>query len=169
MMPQAPNPQPWYRHRWPWILMAGPAVVVVAGIVTAWIAVSTHDGLVADDYYKQGLAVNQKLARNDVAASLQLEARLRLSAEQADLRMVSRAGAELPPRLRLTLAHPTRKGEDQAILLSGEKGAYSGRIGALRSGRWHVIIEDEAATWRLVGSLHLPEAPEATILAAGKR
>ena len=72
--------QPWYRHPWPWILMAGPAVVVVAGIITAWIAVSTHDGLVADDYYKQGLAVNQKLARNDTAARMQLEARLRLSA-----------------------------------------------------------------------------------------
>jgi len=149
--------------------MAGPAVVVMAGIVTAWIAIATHDGLVADDYYKQGLAVNQKLARNDAAASLQFEARLRITSEQAEVRLVSRAGAELPPRLRLTLAHPTRKGEDQALLLSGEKGVYAGRVGALGSGRWHVIVEDEAATWRLAGSLQLPEAPETTILATGKR
>ena len=40
--------QPWYRHPWPWILMAGPAIVVVAGIATAVIAVRTADPLVAD-------------------------------------------------------------------------------------------------------------------------
>ena len=26
---------PWYRQRWPWLLMLGPMVVVVAGISTA--------------------------------------------------------------------------------------------------------------------------------------
>lgn len=39
---------PWYRHRWPWLLMAGPAVVVVAGVFTAWLAISRADALVAD-------------------------------------------------------------------------------------------------------------------------
>ena len=43
---------PWYREPWPWILMAGPATVVVAGIVTAWIAVANQDPLVVDNYYK---------------------------------------------------------------------------------------------------------------------
>ena len=61
---------PWYREPWPWIIMAGPAVVVVAGVVTAWIAFSGADGLVADDYYKQGLAINKVLAREQRAAFL---------------------------------------------------------------------------------------------------
>jgi len=26
--------QPWYRHRWPWLLMAGPLAVLVAGFIT---------------------------------------------------------------------------------------------------------------------------------------
>ena len=56
--------QPWYRQPWPWLLMLGPAVVVVAGIATAWIAYSTSDGLVAEDYYKKGLVVDQVLARS---------------------------------------------------------------------------------------------------------
>ena len=143
-------------------------MVVVAGIVTAWIAISTHDGLVADDYYKQGLAVNQKLARVEAAAARQLEARLRIGTEQAELRLVSRAGAELPARLRLTLAHPTRKGEDQAIVLTGDKGNYAGRLAPLGPGRWLAVIEDEDATWRLTGSVHLPETPETLIVAAGR-
>lgn len=149
--------------------MAGPAVVVVAGIVTAWIATTTSDGLVADDYYKQGLAVNQMLARNDAAAAMQLEARLRLAAGQIDIKLASRADAPLPARLRVTLAHPTRGGEDQKLILSGEKGVYSGGVTALGPGRWQVVIEDEANTWRLAGSVQLPDAPEALLMATGKR
>jgi hypothetical protein len=34
-------------------------IVIVAGAVTVWLAVVSNDGLVTDDYYKQGLAVNQ--------------------------------------------------------------------------------------------------------------
>ena len=60
-------PRPWYREPWPWILMAGPAVVVVAGFFTLWLAVSTSDGLVVEDYYKQGLAINRVFAREDAA------------------------------------------------------------------------------------------------------
>ena len=46
--------KPWYRHPWPWILMAGPAIVVVAGVATAVIAVKTADGLVGEDGARQG-------------------------------------------------------------------------------------------------------------------
>lgn len=169
MNPASLDDRPWYRHRWPWILMAGPGLVVVAGIVTAWIAVTTSDGLVADDYYKQGLAVNQKLARIDAAAAMQLEARLRLAAGRIDLKMASRADAPLPARVRVTLAHPTRGGEDQKAVLAGDKGIYAGQIAALGPGRWLVVIEDEANTWRLAGSVQWPEAPEALIMAAGKK
>eukprot|EP01036_Dinobryon_divergens_P015550 gene15550-21074_t len=44
---------PWYRHRWPWLLMAGPVAVIIAGLVTAWVAFTGADALVVDDYYKQ--------------------------------------------------------------------------------------------------------------------
>ena len=48
--------------------MAGPATVVVAGLITAWLAFHGEDGLVVDDYYKQGLAINQTLGRRDASA-----------------------------------------------------------------------------------------------------
>ena len=41
--------KPWYREPWPWIVMSGPAIVVVAGIYTAFLAFSTSDTLVAKD------------------------------------------------------------------------------------------------------------------------
>ena len=50
--------------------MAGPGLVVVAGIATAVIAFRGADGLVADDYYKQGLGINRQIARDQAARDL---------------------------------------------------------------------------------------------------
>ena len=56
---------PWYKERWTWLLMLMPATAIVAGFITLWLAITSFDGLVADDYYKQGLAVNQTLVPLD--------------------------------------------------------------------------------------------------------
>ena len=42
--------QPWYREPWPWILMAGPGIVIIGAVITIWLAVVSNDGLVTDDY-----------------------------------------------------------------------------------------------------------------------
>ncbi|HYF20383.1 MAG TPA: FixH family protein [Ramlibacter sp.] len=58
------NPStPWYRHGHVWLLIAGPATVVVAGIVTMVIAASGADPLVAKDYYRRGIRINEQLTR----------------------------------------------------------------------------------------------------------
>jgi hypothetical protein len=80
-----------------------------------------------------------------------------------------RVGAPLPERLRLTLAHPTRAGEDRKVLLDGGQGHYAGELPALGPGRWQVVIEDEAANWRLAGSVQLPDSPETLLRAEGRR
>ncbi len=56
--------------------MAGPAVVIVAGFITAWLAIESNDGLVDDNYYKVGLSVNQQLKQKQLAAELNLKADL---------------------------------------------------------------------------------------------
>ena len=72
---QAP---PWYRQFWPWFLLALPATAVAAGIATLIIAASDPDGLVVDDYYKEGLAINQALERDRQAQALGLSGLARL-------------------------------------------------------------------------------------------
>jgi hypothetical protein len=45
------NDRPWWKHRWPWLLMSGPALAVAACAVTIWMAfnvsvdVALHDGV----------------------------------------------------------------------------------------------------------------------------
>jgi hypothetical protein len=138
---------PWYRQRWPWLLMLGPALVVVAGIATLALAIATDDGLVADDYYKRGLAINRTLARTDAAAARTLGASVDVGADGRVIAVVTGEGG-LPPVVRLRVSHPTRSGFDRsAELVQGPDGRYAGRIDALPPGRWRVSVETDA--WKL--------------------
>ena len=157
--------KPWYREPWPWLLMIPPAVAVVAGIATLWIASTNADALVADDYYKRGLAINQDLARYDRARAMELVARLRLSADRAELRLTGREGVLLPAELVMTLSHPTRAGMDQSIKLSVDAKRYSGIMRPSVVGKWQVAVEDPARTWRLTAAIRLPDETEVSLAA----
>ncbi len=63
--PQPPQqtPQPWWKFGHVWLVIAGPAIVVVAGFITLWIAMRGADPIVAEDYYQQGLDINKTLQR----------------------------------------------------------------------------------------------------------
>ncbi len=146
------NPVPWYREPWPWIVMAGPAIVVVAGIATAVIAIRTSDGLVADDYYKQGLAINRVLEREKRAGALGVAATVQFSDDRERARVLLRMQGDAPRELRLTLVHPTRAGEDQVIaLLPNGAGVYDGVMGIPRGAVLGLRLEDDAGRWRVVG------------------
>ena len=138
--------QPWYRHRWPWLLMAGPAAVLVAGAVTTWIAFASADGLVADDYYKQGLAVNRVLAKEEEARRLGITAEVRIGEGEIAVRLAG----ERPAVLFVQLAHATRAGHDLRLrLVPRADGVYRAELAPLAEGRWQVVIEDARGSWRI--------------------
>ena len=153
---------PWYRHRWPWFLMAGPATVVIAGIVTVWLAVRSNDGLVSDDYYKQGLAINQTTARDQAAVRLGLQAELMIGENGREVRAMlqSQSVTALPEAVIVRFMHPTRSGVDQAITLRRQgAGAYAGLAERPLGGRWTVSLEDEKREWRLTGEWQPAKMP----------
>ena len=53
---------PWWRHPLLWMVIAGPALVVVASFVTFWYAWGSPDPLVSEDYYRRGVEINRTLA-----------------------------------------------------------------------------------------------------------
>lgn len=165
-MLKSSDKQPWYKEPWPWILMAGPAIVVVAGFVTAWLAVSSNDGLVTDDYYKQGLGVNQRLHRDHKASTMGLHADVMRSGTNLRLLIGANQDALLPEVLTVKLARPTQAGQDQLVKMVAEgQGFYSGLMTAEIAGRWLVSIEDPAGDWRLQGEW-LADSGEALRLVA---
>ncbi len=135
----------WYRERWPWLLIAGPAIVVVASLVSAWLAVTTDDGLVASDYYKQGLLINRKLGSG---SSLALPEPSALVAVGNDGRVQVRLQYEgpAPHDVRLTLRHPDDRAE-AIVLAPSANGIWVGTIEARTPGRWIVALESNL--WRL--------------------
>lgn len=54
--------KPWWKYGHVWLIISGPAAVIVAGFVTLAIAIRTPDPVVADDYYRRGLDINKTLA-----------------------------------------------------------------------------------------------------------
>lgn len=134
------------------MLMAGPGIVVVAGIVTVWLAIVSNDGLVTDDYYKQGLAVNQVLQRSQLAGNLGLHADLMRSGLNVRLLLRAERSIEMPESIVLRLAYPTRSGFDQNVKMASEgQGFYSGKLTEEVTGRWLVSLEDPLGKWRLQG------------------
>lgn len=138
--------KPWYRELWPWLLISGPAAVIVAGAATMWIAFASADGLVAEDYYRQGLAINQRLAKEDEARRRGISAAVRLTPERLHVELQG----EAPPALFVHLAHATRAGHDLRLRLSPvAPGAYEAELSDLPRGHWRIVIEDPRGTWRI--------------------
>lgn len=61
---------PWWRYGHVWLIIAGPAIVVVAGFITLALALRSPDPLVARDYYRQGIEINKTLAEQPAKALL---------------------------------------------------------------------------------------------------
>ena len=138
--------RPWYRQRWPWLLICGPAAVLVAGAVTLWLAVASADGLVAEDYYKQGLAINKRLAREEEARRMGIAASVSLSAHRIRVELQG----STPEALFVHLAHATRAGYDVRLrLVPVAPGSYEAALDSLPRGRWRIVIEDPRGTWRI--------------------
>ena len=55
--------RPWYRHAWVWMLIAGPALVVVAAVFTAYLAMRDPDPVLANDAYEYGQKDTEAMQR----------------------------------------------------------------------------------------------------------
>jgi len=157
------SPLPWYKQGWPWFLIALPATAVVAGAITFVIAVKTWDGLVVDDYYKEGRAIVKTIGRTEHARELGLSAKLNIRTDVLRIEINDTDLKDIPQKVLVSITHPTREGADQHLVLSGDGGVFEGAMSPLATGRWLFQIEDESRTWRLNGAAYLPTETEVRI------
>lgn len=156
----SPPARPWYRHRWPWLLAIAPTAALLGGFVTLWLAGTTSDSLVVDDYYREGRAINQQLARDRLAATLGLQAELRFqsgagAAPALTLQLAAERGTDWPPELGLRIVHATVAALDREYRLEHVGAGRYRAAGAApeATGRWLVQLEDAGRSWRLVAPL----------------
>ena len=146
--------EPWYRQGWPWLLMLMPAIALVGGLVTFWLAATSNHALVVDDYYSQGKAINLQLARDRLAVAAGLAATLTDEPGGVTVRLSANDGVALPATVSLRVMHATRAELDRVTSLARTgAGVYQHPDLHLPvGGRWRVQIEDDQHRWRLVTS-----------------
>jgi len=146
----------WYKQPLVWMLIFIPLSAVLGGISMIYLAVTTDDGLVKDDYYKYGKQINLVLERDIEAKRIGLTGKFDFQPATGvvSVQLATKTG-QLPATISLELLHATRAGQDQKIdlALTADKG-YHGLIKTLVPGRWYVQLT--TSKWRLNGELQHP-------------
>jgi len=143
------NIPPWYKQFWPWFLIALPGSVVIASIVTIFIAIDTTDTVVADDYYKEGLAINRNLGRQQLAEQLNIKANLQFNGKTLRL-LLKTPDSEISENLLLKFTHPTLSNLDQQVSPSMvAPGIYQANIKTLSNGTWNASLQSISSNWEI--------------------
>ena len=150
--PAREDSAPWYRQFWPWFLIVLPGSVVIAAFATLYIANRHADDLVVDEYYKDGLAINRQLAKQEAARQRGYAARLIVDGRRIE---VETDGIEHVANLRLQLSHPLEADRDFTVQLTRTGPAhYTASLPDPVASHWHWILDaGEDGGWRLDGSL----------------
>jgi uncharacterized protein len=140
--------RPAWREPWVWLIVGIPAVTVVAGLTTWWIAAQRADSNVAEDYYKRGLAINRSLDKEARARQIGLHATVTLH-DGNDLRIrLEGQPDDLPRTITVSFTHPVRAEHDRKLMLDRQPdGDYRIRSPLVSAGNWGLAIE--AQDWRL--------------------
>jgi len=133
--------------------------VILAGAYTSWLAFSSPDAMVVDDYYRQGKAINLDLRRVRAAAGLGVSFHGRYDAAAGVMQgALTTFGAPLAGKIRLHFIHPTRPDKDRQLeAQSDAHGRLNIDLPALEKTHWQISLESEQRLWRLSGAWHWPQ------------
>jgi hypothetical protein len=146
------------------LVLGGPVIVIVAAIYTAFLAYKGADHVIAPDYYKRGLAINQDIRRDLVARERGLAGALQIDESTRAVTFRLSGKGELPPTLTLNLSRAAGKGTEEIVvkvpLVQSEAGVYAGRLNlppslnGAESAMWQVNLD--GGDWRLATGWYGP-------------
>lgn len=164
-MMNTPEVTAWYKQFWPWLIIFFPASAVVAGTITVIIAVQNSDTLVKDNWYKDGLAINQELDKQIAAKRMGIAAHITINRENSQL-ILSLDNID-PANIRtinVVLVHPTQPEKDaQYQAFFTPTGNYVTQLPAIPAGFFHLRIDADNTEWQLTGGINFSNTESATI------
>ena len=149
---------PWYHQKWLWFVLAPLIAVVIYASIFMYIAITTSDGIVKDDYYKVARGTSVDNSRVMAAAQRGIEGELLVDALTGDLRIQLKSNTALPEQLTLDLVHPSHQKYDQTITLRSVngQGVYLGSLQAHIDGKRYLMLSDDSAEWLIKADLLPP-------------
>ena len=148
--------QPWYRHFWPWFIIALLASSVAASLTTVWISLQTTDSLVVQSEDGVRNAADRRISAERLASELGLAALVEFERSTGVITAVMRSGdlADAPATLELELSHPAFADRDLDVTLTRARPdaegnpVWVGHLSAMPDGRWYVVLRS-GDDWRL--------------------
>jgi hypothetical protein len=163
-IPKKTTTEHWYKEPWMLLVLGGPLIVVIAAIVTFYIAWQGSDKVLTKDYYKQGLNIDKDIHRDAKAFEYKILANVQLDANSGKTLLHLEGETKLPPFVLLSISSSSSASVYEAVqqitLSQVTPGIYEGliKIPSPPDTRdlqlWHVKIE--AADWRLTADWHDP-------------
>jgi|GEM_PF-6970350 len=145
---------PWYKVRVVWFMLGMFAVLVVASVITIYLAGEDFDGAVATEYVKKDLAIEVATHKSEQAKAMGLQATVFMDHDKNEI-LVEVLPALSAPHLKLDVIHPTRQTEDQHIVLKSEgQSRYRGSFNRITSEHGDLQLQDPKETWQLEGRWH---------------
>lgn len=148
--------KPWYRQRWLWFVLSIPIASVILSSIMVTVAVKGKDSLVKDNYYKDGMEINQTIEQDKLADKLGLQPLLSVGKDGvASLHFTSQT---LPPQafLELKLLHPTVADEDIEVRMLPTGEGFVAEIPKGVEGRRYVDVYAYDKSWRIREEIILP-------------
>ena len=135
---------PWYRQFWPWFLISLPATAVVACIITIVIAVQNEPRMVNDNYYLEGLSINERLKQQQKAVALSVTANLLFAEQTGKVTVYLNGDGATPETLFLSISALGDTELDQNFTLKQvNQRLFSGALKTLPKGRFYVNLEPD--------------------------
>lgn len=148
----------WYQQFWPWFLILLPASVVVASIATIYIASQHADSLVVDDYYKNGLTINQDLSLYKNARELNIKAELIFHKNGQIIVEFDQAPHLDTQQLTLLISHPTLPDEDRRLVLHRQNSLrFTAQTENLSSGYRDIQLSSSRPPWKIGRRIRIDE------------
>ena len=144
---------PWYRQRWPWLIMLPPAAAVVGGFTTLALALWHPEYDVRDAHYRDGLGVYRIAAASESAPLVDVRALITI---HDDGRLDAQIeGARPTAGVIVRLIHPTRATADIEVQMRELRpGEFEARTSLPDTDHWSIEILDPVAGWCLTGTWH---------------
>lgn len=143
------KPKPWYRYPWVWFFLGLLLLSISASLTLVTLAVRHADDLVSDNWYKDGRGINQDMAAEQMADSLNIRLELREQDGRLVARLTSQVSLPPPESLTLALRHPTMAERDQVFRLAHLNGADYQAEGSLPRGRHIATLTPASGNWRV--------------------
>lgn len=148
---------PWYKQPWLWFLLAPLIAVFFAGFSMIYLAIVTNDGVVVDNFYKDGLAIKVRNQQDQMAIDLGLAGNLRINGQQLIFDLQGDL-VEPPKQLLLQIIFPTKQAWDIEVTLTRSGNQYVGALSDTIMERRLLQIQpvQGETMWRLHGEAEFP-------------